>query len=246
VPALVGLTPAQAQDEIRSKGLLPGTPTNYSGFCGDPATASAPQNEGRVCTQSFPAGSMQAKGTTVGFTIYVVGPVSVPNVVGLLFPDASKQITAAKLQLAPQKSVDSQQPAGQVLDQNPKGYVSVDAGSQVTLTVSSGKTGIPNVVNQPISDAASTLNQAGFANLIYSPTLTSDISKKDIVFAMTPSTGSFPSTQSIKLSYYKYQALPPCPTPTVTDTATPPAGSTTPPPPSSTPPVGPPTCTPVG
>ncbi len=124
VPALIGQTPDAAASALRQAGFLPGTPTNYSGICGDPPTVSAPQSEGKVCTQQFGAGSLQNKGTTITFTIYVPGNVSVPNVVGLQYADAVTALTAAKLQ-ATRTDVDSNQPLGQVVAENPPAYTQV-------------------------------------------------------------------------------------------------------------------------
>jgi beta-lactam-binding protein with PASTA domain len=46
VPALVGQTPAAAEEALRTAGFLPGTASNRSDFCGDPPSATAPQTVG--------------------------------------------------------------------------------------------------------------------------------------------------------------------------------------------------------
>jgi eukaryotic-like serine/threonine-protein kinase len=241
VPGLIGQTPDAAASQLRTLGFLPGTVTNYSGFCGDPPAANAPQAEGKVCTQQFGAGSEQSKGTTINFTVYVPGQISVPNVTGLAYQDASTQLTAAKLQVA-QTSVDSGQPIGQVVGQDPKAYTQVAPQTLITLQVSNGKTPIVSVVGQKQADAVNALNGAGYANIKTVTQNTSDKTQDGIVLAMSPQSGSFPTSQQITLTVGKY-VLPPCPPSTPPDTPPSSPGSTpsssTPAPASST---APPTC----
>jgi beta-lactam-binding protein with PASTA domain/predicted Ser/Thr protein kinase len=243
VPALVGQTPAAAEEALRTAGFLPGTASNRSDFCGDPPSATAPQTVGRVCTQSIGAGSMQQKGAVVAYTIYVVGEVSVPNVTGITVEAAGTALTAAKLKFA-QAPVDSALPQGQVVGQSPAAYASVAVGSTITLQVSSGKTPIPPVIGQTTDAAKQALNNAGWANVTVKTTPTTDKTKDGIVLSQDPASGSYPSSQTITLTVGKY-TLPTCgpttapPTPTGTPTGTATASAT--PTPSVTP-TAPPTC----
>ncbi len=212
VPALIGETPDAAATQLRTAGFQPGTPTNYSGLCGDPPSVNVPQTQGKVCTQSIGAGSQQNKGTTVNFTIFVPGNVSVPNVVGLTYQQASDALTTAKLQVS-QTPVDSNQPLGQVVGQTPPAYTDVALQSMVTLQVSDGKVPIVGVLGQKYADAKNALNTAGFANVTEKLQVTNDPTKDGIVLAQDPGSGSFALTQAITLTVGKYQ-LPACPTTT--------------------------------
>jgi serine/threonine-protein kinase len=221
VPVLIGKTPEAATSALQQAGLLAGSVTNFSGTCGDPPSVSVPQVQGNVCTQSIGAGSEQKKGTTVNFTVFVPGNVNVPNVVGLQYAAASAQVTGAKLQVA-ETMVDSNQPVGQVVSENPPAYTQVALNTLVTLSVSNGKTPIVSVVGQKQSDAVSALNQAGYANIKIVTQNTNDKTQDGIVLSMSPQSGSFPTSQQITLTVGKY-VLPPCPTPTTT----PPSGPVT-------------------
>jgi eukaryotic-like serine/threonine-protein kinase len=165
----------------------------------------------------------------------------VPNVTGLSYQDASTQLTAAKLQVA-QTPVDSGQPIGQVVGQDPKAYTQVAAQSLVTLQVSNGKTPIVSVVGQKQADAINALNGAGYANIKVVTQNTTDKTQDGIVLSMSPQSGSFPTSQQITLTVGKY-VLPPCPPTTPPDTPPSSPGSTpstsTPAPSTST---APPTC----
>jgi eukaryotic-like serine/threonine-protein kinase len=249
MPAIIGETPAAADAALRQAGLIPGTPTNSSGECGDPPEASVPQTAGTVCTQQYGAGSMQLKNSTITFTIYVVGSVQVPPVVGEQLSVATAAITAAKLKVLP-VSQDSSLPQGQVISTNPPAYTSLPAGSPVTVTYSSGKVAIPNVIGKSLTDAQTALNGAGWANIKVTYTEESTTQTKDqIVYGESPSTGAYPQTQQITLLVYKF-VLPFC-APTSPPPSSPGSVSTPPSTPgssSSAPasPTGSPTCQPSG
>ena len=90
-------------------------------------------------------------------------PVAVPNVVG-----SSYDVAAAQLQLAGftvgRVEVESDRPAGEVVDQTPPGNSTATRGSPVTLSVSRGPqtVAVPDVALQSVADARTTLRAAGF------------------------------------------------------------------------------------
>jgi eukaryotic-like serine/threonine-protein kinase len=238
VPNVIGQTPESARQTFLKAGFVTiATPSTYGGACGaQPDLEPQTVTDGHVCTQTPAAGSKQTKDTRITFTTYKTPTASVPSVVGLSYAAAADALTKAGLK--PLRSdVNSSQPAGTVFDQNPKGYANVAPGSTVTLSVSTGKVGIPNVVGQKVSDAQAQLSRAGWGNVqLGAPVQTTDKTKDGTVASQYPVAGStFPQTQQITLTPYQYVA----PTPTCTSTTpTPPASTTTSPtptPPTSTP-----------
>jgi serine/threonine-protein kinase len=89
--------------------------------------------------------------------------VDVPNVVGLQFTEAEKQIKDAGLGVE-RADEENDAPVGMVVAQDPEASTRADKGSSVTLHVSRGPTivEVPNVVNQDVNDARAALQDEGF------------------------------------------------------------------------------------
>ncbi len=244
VPALIGQTPSAAETTLTEAGFLPGTEGQSNGPCGDPPSPTAPQTVGKVCTQSIASGTMQIKGTIVNFTTYVQGLVQVPNVKGLTLQAAGTTLTAAKLQIQ-STQVDSNLPEGQVVTQDPAPFAMVSPGSTVTVQISDGKLPIPSVVGQTLDAATNTLNSAGWANVTSTTTPTTQKAQDGIVLSQSPTSGSYPFSQEIKLTVGKY-TLPPCPTTSTSVSAgASSSASSSAPPSTSSSATAPPTCTPA-
>lgn len=90
--------------------------------------------------------------------------VTVPEVVGLDVGDAIRELQAADLSTTRQDVEDDTQPAGTVVETDPAGGESVDAGSEVILFVSAGPdtVEVPDVTDRPVDDARATLERQGF------------------------------------------------------------------------------------
>jgi serine/threonine-protein kinase len=90
-------------------------------------------------------------------------PVAVPSVIGQSYDSAAAQLQSAGFTVG-RVDVDSDQPAGQVVDQSPPGNSTASKGSSVTLSVSKGPTTVtvPDVSLQTAADARATLQAAGF------------------------------------------------------------------------------------
>ncbi len=223
VPALVGLSPTAAIDTIRNGHLTPaaGKPDGSNGPCSsgaDNAVALKNPTKGQVCTQSPEAGKLVADGTTVSFTVYA-GPadVLVEQVVGLSYTDAQKALASQHLG-ATRVDVDSPQPAGQVIGQDPPANASVSPGTTVKLQVANGKVKLPDVSKLTEQRAKLKLNQLGFTNI--APSNHAPVKPGYLVgqvMAMDPAPGIFytPSATTITLTV---AVLPTCPTPTPTPT----------------------------
>ena len=87
----------------------------------------------------------------------------VPNLVDLArVDDARLALTDARLILGKQTSVDSDKAAGTIVSQSVPANSTVDVGTRVDVTVSSGKVAVPDVVNETKTQARNDLINAGF------------------------------------------------------------------------------------
>ncbi len=231
VPSLVNLTVNAANDLLRQKGF---EPDNNPGATSDPCTDGAGETvtvaERRVCTQSPAAGSQQTKDTPITFSTYKKPTVSVPYVVGMQYAAAANALKAKGLNPLRQ-DVDSDKPVGEVTDQTPPAYQSVAKGERITLQVSNGKTGVPNLVGKKIGDAQQILSSGGWtAPPRINEQQTNDQKEAGIVLAQFPTPNSkYPKDQQITLTVGQYVApTPDCTTPTTPGSMTPSSPSTTP------------------
>jgi eukaryotic-like serine/threonine-protein kinase len=154
VPLVEGMRAPQAKRRILDAGLKPRQVLESSD--------SVPR--GLVIRQSPDAGERIQKGNVVRYFVSTGKPrVDVPEVVGARESDAVATLRAAGL--VP-KVIDifSDESAGIVIAQDPKGGTSIVQGSDVRINVSKGpqQTGIPNVLGQSYDSAARALREAGF------------------------------------------------------------------------------------
>jgi serine/threonine-protein kinase len=135
--------------------------------------------------------------------------VQVPAVTEQSWADASKAINAVNLQPV-QKKVNNAAAEGTVVSQDPQPYTPVAPGSQVTLSVSTGKVKLPDVSSDHplLSDARDTLNAAGYIHIDSSKTVDTD--KKALnghVASQDPSPNHpYPLDTTITLTVFKYVA----------------------------------------
>jgi eukaryotic-like serine/threonine-protein kinase len=154
VPLVEGMRAPQAKRRILDAGLKPRQVLESSDSV----------SRGLVIRQSPDAGERIQKGNVVRYFVSTGKPrVDVPEVVGARESDAVATLRAAGL--VP-KVVDifSDEPAGIVIAQDPKGGTSIVQGSDVRINVSKGpqQTGVPNVLGQSYESAARALREAGF------------------------------------------------------------------------------------
>jgi beta-lactam-binding protein with PASTA domain len=99
----------------------------------------------------FPAGAAQRD-------------VLVPNVVGMTFTDAQRQLEAATFTVQRGESRSNNAPRGTVIDQQPEAATSTSPGIRVTLVVSNGPklSTVPAVIGMSREQALSALEGAGF------------------------------------------------------------------------------------
>ena len=122
------------------------------------------KDTGTVTAQNPKAGEKVEVGTRVQINVSRgVRPLTVPSVVGQPYEQAASALEGAGFKVVRQ-NVDSDQPAGTVVDQNPGSGASAPAGTTVTLSVSKGpvEEQVPDVSSQAEDDAIATLEASGF------------------------------------------------------------------------------------
>lgn len=154
VPTVTGQTVSAAEKTLVNQGLKLGTQTPQP----------SDRKKGEVIAQDPAAGSLLAKGQAVNLSVSAgKAQVQVPNLVGMASSDdAAVALGDAQLALGNVSEKDSDQPAGTVIAQSPSSGTTVDAGSKVGITVSSGNVPVPSVVGSSQAQATSTLANAGF------------------------------------------------------------------------------------
>jgi serine/threonine-protein kinase len=127
----------------------------------DETNSSVPS--GSIVTTTPDSGTQVPVGETVEVHVST-GPASValPDVSGQTADGAWSQIASAGLKKGSQSSEDSATvPAGTVISTSPAAGATVTPGSSVDIVVSSGEVDVPDVTQQTLTDAQSTLGALG-------------------------------------------------------------------------------------
>ena len=180
VPNVIGQSKSSGEEQLRSAGL------KWSEF---PVHSSQPA--GTIVAQSPTGGEKVHPSTPVRLNISSgPQPVTVPNVIGQSYFQASSTLQQDGFKVA-RNDVDSNQPQGTVVDQNPAANSSVAKGSLVTLSVSKGPTttAVPSVRGSLRDDATATLQQAGFQVVVVEQNVT-DPGMDGVVLRQNPAGGS--------------------------------------------------------
>jgi eukaryotic-like serine/threonine-protein kinase len=156
VPNVAGQSEAAAAAALRHAGLIP-----------VPAlTASSTVADGVVISETPPAGSAVAKGTRVTLAVST-GPGSspLPDVAGLTAAQASTKLKEAGFEPTTEKQSSATVASGRVISTNPSAGTEAQAGSAVTVLVSSGpaQSAVPDVVGQSRAGAEATVTNAKLA-----------------------------------------------------------------------------------
>ena len=156
VPNVAGQSEAAAAAALRHVGLIP-----------VPAlTASSTVADGVVISETPPAGSVVAKGGRVTLAVST-GPGSspLPDVAGLTAAQATTKLEEAGFKPISEKQPSATVGSGRVISTNPSAGTEAQAGSSVTVQVSSGpaQTTVPDVVGQSRAAAEATLANAKLA-----------------------------------------------------------------------------------
>jgi len=153
VPQVDGLTQTQAISQLQQSHLGYNVIDQNS-----PSVA-----KGVVIRSSPSQGSSVASNSTV--TLYVSSgqaKVTVPNVVGEQATQAENDLQGKQLTVQTKTNDTSNQPAGQVLSQDPPAGSQVAPNTTVTITISGGEVPVPSVVGDALATAQNVLTNAGF------------------------------------------------------------------------------------
>jgi eukaryotic-like serine/threonine-protein kinase len=154
VPYVVALQQAQAESDIRDKGLVPRVRM----------TSSSEFEQGVVIAQDPAPGTRLEEGETVSIEVSSGKPkVTIPVVVGQTSESAVRELTAAGLEVRVFE-VNSEEDEGDVVAQTPAAGLTVVEGTQVRINVSKGPrpVEVPNVVGLPFTEAENLLRGRGF------------------------------------------------------------------------------------
>jgi serine/threonine-protein kinase len=153
VPDVVGENVDDATGRLEDRGLRPNV-----------VEVNSPREPGTVLATAPKAGDVVVKGTSVRVNVSKgPKPIEIPSVVGLVFDDAVAALEEAGFIVA-RNDVDSDEPEGVVVDQDPPPGNTAAAKSTVTLNVSRGPqtVQVPEVVGLAEGDARDTLTSEGF------------------------------------------------------------------------------------
>jgi serine/threonine-protein kinase len=184
-PTLVGLSVTDATQTLTDAKLKLGTQTPQN----DPSAAP-----GTVLSQKPEAGTTINEGSAIDVVVSAgQAKATVPDLSSAKSQDdANKILGDAGLKLGTITQKDSPTnidvpAAGTVLSQSPAAATSVEAGSAVNVTISSGKVTVPYVVGESKTQANNDLVNAGFnVQVIFEP----HSDKPDgLVLAQTPTKG---------------------------------------------------------
>jgi serine/threonine protein kinase/beta-lactam-binding protein with PASTA domain len=211
VPNVKAQTVEEATLALTEVGLVVGTQTPQ-------ADDNAPK--GTIIGQDPAPGELIELGQAVNLIVSAgKEQTSVPDLVDLASSeDARLALTEAQLVLGKVTPEDSDKPEGTVLAQDPPANSAVDVGTLVSITVSSGKIPVPNVVGKSQTEAKNTLLNAGFlVEVVFEE---NGAVAENTVISQNPSAASVTlkgTIVTIKVSKLPIVIAPtPTPTPTVT------------------------------
>jgi eukaryotic-like serine/threonine-protein kinase len=180
VPDVVGAREADAVVTIRAAGLVPDTRDIFSD-----------QPTGTVIAQDPKGGTSVVKGTTVRINISKGQQnIGIPSVIGLSFDRAAEQLRQRGFTPV-RADVDSSEPRGRVIGQDPGPGALHPPGTEVTLNVSTGREAatVPEVVGQDEESARASLENEGWVVTVRY-TGTDDPAEDGIVVSQNPAPGS--------------------------------------------------------
>ena len=195
VPKLQGMTIAEAETALGNVQLVLGEQTPQ-------ADDTAPK--GTILSQSPAAGENLQVGQAVNVIVSNgKEQTTVPDLVDLATQDDARiALTDSKLILGKVDAKDSDKAEGTVLSQSVPAGTSIDSGSRIDITISSGKLTVPDVTNKTKTDARNQLINLGFtveivteenasvpANTVLAQTPTANsLAKKGTTITLTVST----------------------------------------------------------
>jgi eukaryotic-like serine/threonine-protein kinase len=180
VPHVLGAREAAAEVTLRAAGLVPDTREIFSD-----------QPTGTVTAQDPKGGTSVVKGTTVRINISKGQQnIGIPSVIGLSYDRAAEQLRQEGF-TAVREDVDSSEPRGRVIGQDPGPGTLHPPGTEVTLNVSTGQESatVPEVVGQDEESARASLENEGW-QVAVRYTGTDDPAEDGIVISQNPAPGA--------------------------------------------------------
>ena len=153
VPSLVGLSLEHAKAQIEKLGLK----------VGNVVTEKTELSSGIVLKQDPAAGRVVLTGNAINLVVSESILVEVPLVVGMAIADAKKVFEKLDLGYKIRSEIESDQPAGQILNQEPPAGEHVPVKTVVLLDISRGKTDqvqVPGLTGKSVEEATRILNKA--------------------------------------------------------------------------------------
>ena len=181
IPAVEGLPRAQAIAAIEDAGLEVIVDSEFSESV----------RKGLALRTIPGEGEERLRGTRIRLLVSD-GPqqVTVPDVVGLSRSSADARLRGEGLGVAIEEQ-ESQEPAGEVIAQDPAGGSEVRRDTTVTITISTGtpQANIPNVTGLSAADAATQIGNAGLVPVERERTVT-DAAQDGVVVDQRPGAGT--------------------------------------------------------
>jgi serine/threonine-protein kinase len=213
VPAVEGQPESDAVDAIRAAGFQTKTKDAFSDSV----------SKGDVISTDPKGGESLTKGRTVTLTVSQGSEgIAVPKLVGLQRQDAEAQLQKLGL-TADVTELETTQPAGTVMKQDPPAGASVDKGAAVKLTVAIQRPEVPDVTtNHPTEEEATAiLQKAGFKVQVRTRP---DPANVGHVSDQSPAAGTRRSSGATVTIYLGSDSGAVAPTPTASPTPTPTVG----------------------
>jgi beta-lactam-binding protein with PASTA domain/predicted Ser/Thr protein kinase len=211
VPDVVGDQATDAVEAITARGLKPAV-----------HHINSDKETGTVTGQDPAPGKHVVKGTRVRINVSDgPKPIAIPPVVGVPYEQAAAELQGAGFAVA-RRDVDSNDPRGTVVQEDPPANNLAAKGSTVTLYVSKGPTEsvVPDVSSFSRTDAIATLRNSGF-KVVVDTSDVQDPSLDGVVLFQTPAAGTSvaPGT-TVTITVGRYTAPPPQETTTEQTTTT--------------------------
>ncbi|MGH3363634.1 MAG: Stk1 family PASTA domain-containing Ser/Thr kinase [Nocardioidaceae bacterium] len=214
VPNVINMTLAQAERALEDRGLALGEVERE---------ASADVPKGKIVSQTPETGEFLEEQGEVDVVLSTGKPaVVVPDVLGDDKDEARAELEAEQLRVKLVRR-NSDEPADEVIEQNPRPASRVAVDTLVTVYYSDGPEEVPSVVGMQEGEARRAIERAGFAVSVSYDSETR--AERGIVLSQSPDAGSTPNsgtTVTLTVSSYEEPEEPtPTPTPTLEPTPTP-------------------------
>jgi serine/threonine-protein kinase len=184
IPDVIGKRIEDALPELTAARLVPEQIAEYS----DLYEANV------VIKTDPPAGGEVGPNTKIAVTVSKGrAPIKLPRVIGQNLDQAKAALERLKLKVKVVQK-ESNEPANRVIDQNPVEDSGVEAGAEITLTVSIGppEADVPDLRGQPAQQAKQILEGMGFRVRIFG-------NENGRVFVQNPAGGRHPQGTEIQL-----------------------------------------------